>query len=100
MKAKCYEPKEDPMMKTPKVSAMTDIKIIEAYQVPRGNVSPDIFALPCVELAYKHQGQTWYDVNCCDKKMIALPTRWICKTSTGTWLVLNDDEYLKITNQK
>lgn len=83
---------------------MTEIlsimRIIEAYQVPNGNVSPDIFALPCVELAYKIKGQTWYDVNCCDKKMIALPTRWICKTSTGTWIVLNNDEYLKITNQK
>lgn len=73
------------------------MKIVEAHQVPMGNVSPDIFALPCVEFAYKVKDQTWYDITCCKSIMIAIPTRWICKTDNGEWIVLTNEEYEKAT---
>lgn len=77
------------------------MKIVESYQVPMGNVSPDIFALPCIKMVskvsernpipqywlYKPNPQCW---------PFALPTDWICKDSKGKWHVMHDDEYRKI----
>lgn len=70
------------------------MRIIEAYQVSEGNVSPDIFALPCVTSAYKTMthGIRYY-ADC----MIAKPSDWICKTKDGEWIVLNNDGYKEAT---
>lgn len=66
------------------------MRIVESYQVPEGNISPDIFKLPCVTSAYKTMTQgIRYHVD----YMIAKPTNWICKYENGEWLVLTDDEY-------
>ena len=66
------------------------MRIIEAYKVPTGNVSPDIFKLPCVTSAYKTMTQgIRYHV----EYMIAKPSDWICKDENGEWLVLDDEEY-------
>ena len=58
--------------------------------MPKGNVSPDIFALPCVTSAYKTMTQgIRYHV----EHLIAKPTDWICKYENGEWLVLDDYAY-------
>lgn len=67
------------------------MRIIEAYQVPEGNVSPDIFRMPCVSSAYKTmRGETYYHV---DDGLIAGPGDWICRDSPGQWHVLTHEEY-------
>lgn len=67
------------------------MRIIEAYQVPEGNVSPDIFKLPCVSSAYKNiHGSTCYHV----EGEVAVPNNWICKDENGRWRVLLNWEYL------
>ena len=71
-------------------------KIIEAYQVPGGNVSPDIFKLPCVSGATKlGDGNTEYtcmnDYFCGHE--YADYTDYICKSEEGKWFVLSADAY-------
>jgi hypothetical protein len=85
---------------------MKKLRIVEAYQVPKGDISPDIFKLSCVMGADKNDdGVTYiccinfnddtandYDIH------DASPTDWICKDSKGKWHVMHDDEYRKICN--
>lgn len=76
---------------------MNDLKIIEVHQVPYGNVSPDIFKLPCVNSVRKKNGIT-YGVFVDGKTEYpsmahAHPSDWICKRENGTWAVLTDEEY-------
>ena len=75
------------------------MKIVESYQVSMGNVSPDIFALPCVNSARKKNG---IEYSVFTNGKFAYPsmaharaTDWICKTEDGKWIVLHDDEYHK-----
>jgi hypothetical protein len=77
------------------------MKIVEAHQVPYGNVSPDIFALPCVNSARKKNGIE-YGVFVNGKFAYpsmahAFPTDWICKTEDGKWIVFNNEEYEEAT---
>ena len=73
------------------------MKIIEAYQVPEGYISPDIFSLPCVSSAYKNmRGITCYNV----ESVVAMPTDWICKDKGGLWHVLSDKEYKEIGGEE
>lgn len=77
------------------------MRIIEAYQVPEGNVSPDIFALPCVNSVRKKNGIV-YGVFVNGKfsypsMAYARATDWICKNEDGKWIVLTNDEYEKAT---
>ncbi len=70
-------------------------KIIEAYQVPGGNVSPDIFNLPCVRSAHKEKdGSAFYlcDVYL-DSKDYARENDYIFKLEDGSWWVLSAEEY-------
>lgn len=65
---------------------MKEPKIIESYQVPEGNVSPDIFKLPCVELAIKcNDGNTLYLCVCADGNELAHKYDYIYKTDDGKW---------------
>lgn len=71
-------------------------KIIEAYMVPAGNVSPDIFKLPCVVGARKTGGgNTRY--TCLNDYFsgyeFADYIDYICKSEEGKWFVLSADEY-------
>lgn len=71
-------------------------KIIEAYMVPAGNVSPDIFKLPCVTGAGKlGDGNTEYSVmnGYFQGHEFATYTDYICKADDGCWFVLSADEY-------
>ena len=77
------------------------MKIIESYKVPEGNVSPDIFKLPCVLWAAKNgKGGILYELNSDERVTKTFPIAhagdWICKDSKGKWRVLTDDEYRKI----
>ena len=77
------------------------MKIVESYQVPYGNVSPDIFALPCVNSVKKKDGIE-YGVFVNEKFAYpsmahAKPTDWICKNEDGKWIVFNNEEYEKAT---
>ena len=77
------------------------MRIIEAYQVPYGNVSPDIFKLPCVAGADKTDDGVTYicDVNIDNDTyndfdiVEASVFDWICKDSEGKWHILTNDEY-------
>ena len=74
------------------------MKIVEAHQIPDGNVSPDIFRLPCVNCANKRYDKgIEYGVFITRGKLFdiyfAYPTEWICKDENGEWLVLDDEEY-------
>lgn len=79
------------------------MKIVEAYQVPKGNVSPDIFRLPCVLGADKTDDGVAYlcAINLCDDTFKdydihdASATDWICKDDKGKWHVMTDDAYRK-----
>lgn len=76
------------------------MRIIEAYQVPYGNVSPDIFALPCVNNCAVMKNGIEYGVfvngaSAYPSMAHARPSDWICKDSEGKWHVLSDDEYHK-----
>ena len=71
-------------------------KIIEAYMVPAGNVSPDIFKLPCVVKARKTKGgNTYYTVvnGYFQGHEFAGYTDYICKADEGKWFVLTAEEY-------
>lgn len=71
-------------------------KIIEAYQVPEGNVSPDIFKLPCVVLACKvGDGNTRYTCTSVGYygNEWAFKSDYICKFDNGKWTVLSAEEY-------
>ena len=71
-------------------------KIIEAYMVPGGNVSPDIFKLPCVVQARETKGgNTYYTVvnGYFPGHEFADYTDYICKADDGKWFVLSADEY-------
>lgn len=75
-------------------------KIIEAYQVPSGNVSPDIFALPCVLWASKNpDGTIEYKLSSFSAKKysitLARASNWICKDNEGQWYVMSDEDYWK-----
>ena len=73
---------------------MTGLKIIEAYQVPGGNVSPDIWSLPCVVSAYKTiAGNPRYRVETPYGSVTAGPFDWICRYDNGTWDVMTNDQY-------
>ena len=62
------------------------MKIIKSYQVPEGNISPDIFKLPCVNGAIKHDEfgiiYRLYD-SVKVENFLAIPTDWICKYADG-----------------
>lgn len=73
-------------------------KIIEAYMVPAGNVSPDIFKVPCVVEAGKTGGgNTVYTVvnGYFRGQEFAGYTDYICKADDGKWFVLSAHEYHK-----
>jgi hypothetical protein len=74
--------------------------IVEAYQIPSGNVSPDIFALPCVRSIDKKLGDdieysVWVKIGEAYDFIYARPSDWICKDERGKWHVLSDKEYRK-----
>ena len=76
---------------------MKKLRIVEAYQVPKGNISPDIFHLPCVSWADKTEEGIVYICHDLDTyKVEAYPTDWLVKDSKGKWHVMHDDEYRKI----
>lgn len=71
-------------------------KIIEAYMVPAGNVSTDIFKLPCVVGASKTEGgNTYYTVEngYIPGQEFAGYTDYICKSEDGKWFVLSAEVY-------
>ena len=71
-------------------------KIIEAYQVPGGNVSPDIFKLPCIYGAEKLRSgnvEYWCKNGYYADDEYAHVTDYICKSDDGKWFVLSADEY-------
>ena len=79
---------------------MKEPKIIESYQVPEGNVSPDIFALPCVRGIDKKLGNdieysVFVKIGEVYDFIYARPTDWICKKEDGKWYVMSDTEYWK-----
>ena len=64
--------------------------------VPEGNVSPEIFKLPCVVKASKTKGgNTYYTVvsGYFPGHEFADYTDYICKSEDGNWFVLNADAY-------
>ena len=76
-------------------------KIIEAYMVPAGNVSPDIFALPCVLSVNKVLGQAIYDCKCGCFGVIryGTPGQVISRFEDGRWEVLSQRRYHEIIQQ-
>lgn len=69
-------------------------KIIEAYQVPEGNVSPDIFKLPCVIGATKlSDGNTEYTCAIDLSYEYANVGDFICKSDDNRWFTLFSEEY-------
>ena len=82
---------------------MKKLRIVEAHQVPKGNISPDIFKLPCVDWAAKDvDGSIGYRLLDSaiveNTRRIARAGFWICKDSDGKWRVLTSEEYRKICN--
>jgi len=70
------------------------MRIIEAYQVPGGNVSPDIFALPCVTSAFKYTCyETCYNIYSFGNIVRAFPGQWLCRDTENQWRVLSDEAY-------
>ena len=71
-------------------------KIIEAHLVPGGNISRDIFKLPCVDGASKlPNGDTmYYCVNSYHHDHDwAEKNDYICKDEYGNWFTLSSEEY-------
>ena len=71
-------------------------RIVEAYQVPGGNVSPDIFKLPCISSAMKlTSGNTIYRCSAAyvDGGLWAGKGNYICKLDSGKWDVFTSGEY-------
>ena len=65
------------------------MKIMESYQIPRGNVSPYIFKLPCIDEVNKlHEGCVYVGRGIC-----AFETDWLCKDADDRWHVLTNEEY-------
>lgn len=70
------------------------MRIIEANQVPKGGVSPNIWSLPCVVSAYKTiAGNVRYRVETPYGSVTASPYDWICKHEDGSWDVMTNDQY-------
>lgn len=70
------------------------MRIIEANQVPKGGISPNIWRLPCVVSAYKTmQGGVRYRVETTYDSQTAKGGDWICKHEDGSWDVMTDEEY-------
>lgn len=71
--------------------------------VPAGNVSPDIFKLPCVSAAIKHDQfgiiYRLYD-SATVGDFLAIPTDRICKSANGRWNVLTEEEYKQFTKRE
>ena len=79
------------------------MKIIESHQVPAGNVSPDIFALPCINWAIKNDefGIIYQlDDSVAVGRCHAIPTNWICKDINGRWDVMTDEQYKQFTKRE
>ena len=72
-------------------------RIVEAYQIPKGSVSHDIFALPCIDGCGKNHadGSVFYFTIHTVKPRLAYPGEWLCKDDKGKWHVLTDKEYRK-----
>lgn len=77
------------------------MKIVEAHQVPKGNVSPGIFSLPCIDGCAKSHanGDAYYFTLQNVKPRLAYAGDWVCKDSKGIWLVLTEKEYRKETGK-
>ena len=70
------------------------MRIIEANQVPKGGISPNIWSLPCVVSAYKTiAGNVRYRVDTPYGNQVASPYDWICKHDDGSWDVMTNDQY-------
>ena len=70
------------------------MRIIEANQVPKGCISPNIWSLPCVVSAYKTiAGNVRYRVETPYGSQTAKGGDWICKYDDGSWDVMTDYEY-------
>lgn len=73
--------------------------IIESHQIPKGNVSPDIFSLPCVCAVYKHKAKgVEYTLRTDMLKDFtslnrAYPTDWLCRDEFDVWHVINNGVY-------
>jgi hypothetical protein len=78
---------------------MKKLRIVEAHQVPMGNISPDIFALPCIDWAIKDDEiGIIYKLNdfLTAERFHAHATDWICKLEDGKWQSMTNEEYRKI----
>ena len=70
------------------------MRIIEANQVPKGGISPNIWSLPCVVSAYKTiAGNVRYRVDTPYGNQVASPYEWRCKHDDGSWDVMTNDQY-------
>ena len=70
------------------------MRIIEANQVPKGGISPNIWSLPCVVSAYKTiAGNVRYRVETPYGSVTVSPCDWICKYEDGHWDVMTNDQY-------
>lgn len=71
------------------------MKIIKAYQIPRGSVSPTIFDLPCITSVYKSlAGNVIYQFS--PDKGISVnvrPTDWLLMDDERMWYNMSDDRY-------
>lgn len=78
------------------------MKIIESYQVPEGNISPDIFHLPCIDGCAKHHddGSIFYLTIPKIVPRIVYPGNWLCKDIHGKWHVLTDKQYKQFTKRE
>lgn len=73
------------------------MRIVEAYQVPKGNVSSDVFRLPCIDGCAKSHadGNVFYFTIRSIKPRFAYGGDWLCKDDKGKWHVMTDGEYRK-----
>ena len=71
------------------------MKIIKAYQIPRGSVSPTIFDLPCITSVYKSiAGNVIYQFS--PDKGISVNVRstdWLLMDDKGMWYNMSNDRY-------
>ena len=71
------------------------MKFVEVYQIPMGNVSPDIFKLPCIVAACKtYPDGIGYAIGGMMKH--ARPSEWLCKDKKGNWHVMTNEEYRRM----
>ena len=71
------------------------MKIIKAYQIPRGSVSPTIFDLPCITACHKNlKGEVIYhfspDAGIC---VFTQATDWLLEDEKGMWYNMSNDRY-------